>query len=79
MTMPLLIRAIDESAPPPRATVLELTCDGDHGLFAAEAQSFHGPSLIEQWSAAIDCGWKETRIGVRRVFLGPRCSGKKTA
>ena len=77
--MGLRIYCPDETARIPRPTVLELTCDGDHGLLPALSQRFdHPDGFVRQHAAAMQAGWRETFEQERgRVFLGPCCSGKR--
>ncbi len=65
--------------PVPRDVWLELACDADHGLFPPEPETFRQASYIEQYSAAMAAGWRETFDGGRRLFVGPCCSGKRVA
>jgi hypothetical protein len=65
----------DEAAAIPRAVVLELTCDGDHG-FLPPAQTFAQGGFISQHDAAMRAGWKEAQGPNGRLWMGPCCSGK---
>lgn len=68
----------DETAPYPRPTVLELTCDsGLGGLFGCTPQSFTGGGFIEQYAAAMRAGWLDRHTIDGRFFLCPSCSGKQ--
>lgn len=68
--MTLRIFSPDESAACPRPVVLELRCDGDHGLFPAPAARFERDGYIAQRAAATRDGWA---IG-GEVILCPECS-----
>jgi hypothetical protein len=62
----------DESAPPPRDVVFELSCDGEnHGLFPSAAV-FSGLDYVEFRKKARENGWKFTERG---AILGPCCRG----
>lgn len=69
--MGLSIRAVDESVPAPRATCLDLSCDGVHGLLPPACASFVAGGYIEQHRAAVKAGWRFQEGG--RV-LGPCCT-----
>ncbi len=76
--MGLRIFCTDEAAPYPRPVVLELVCDGDHGLFTPEAVLFdEADGFIAQHTTAMRAGWLETHDARGRIFLGPCCSGKR--
>ena len=61
---------------PPRA-ILELICDGDHGLLPAPAECFvHEGGAVEQYAEAMRAGWKEHNNSHGRLFFCPQCSGK---
>lgn len=72
MTVGLRLICPEPDAPIPRAVVLELTCDGDHGLFPMAATRFEGSGFIAQYSAAMRAGWLDRYDKV----LCPACSGK---
>jgi hypothetical protein len=70
--MSLRLFAPDPSAPIPRRVVLELRCDGDHGLFYPPQTVFDQHSFIAQYGAAMRAGWLDRQ----EVVLCPECSGK---
>ena len=65
------IFVLDESAPIPRQTVLELTCDGEHGLFGVETFRAETGDFVEQRHAATLAGWRVQESG---RILGPCCA-----
>jgi hypothetical protein len=67
---------LDESAPVPREMVLELTCDGDHGLFRPPPAIFSGPGWLNHYALA--AGWRTPSKGTERLWLCPQCSGPQT-
>src|SRR5258708_37799611 len=68
---------MSKGAPYPRPVVLELTCDGEHGLFEPTRQTFwHAAGFIAQHTAAMRAGWLERVIDGERHWFGPCCSGK---
>ena len=71
--MGLRLFAKDESAPIPRGVIMELRCDGDHGLFGAPMHRFEEDGYVAQNSAAMRAGWLDRGD----VILCPDCSGKK--
>lgn len=72
----LILDATREGPPWPVPTFIELTCDGDHGLFRAEPVRFDcDPWAATALSLATAAGWK---ITAGRA-LGPCCSGKTSA
>lgn len=78
--MGLRILCPDESAPFPRPVVLELTCDGDHGLFPPTPKRFeHRDGFVGEHADAMASGWLERQAPRGRIFLGPCCSGKGKA
>ena len=62
----------DPSAPIPRAVVLELRCDGDHGLFPPESAQFREDGFVSAYAKAMKEGWLDRSL----YWLGPCCSGK---
>jgi hypothetical protein len=62
----------EPSAPPPRRVMLELRCDGDHGLFPPEPGRFERDGFVAQYGAAMQAGWLDRQEAV----LCPDCSGK---
>lgn len=68
--MSLLIFA-DETSPPPRAVTVQITCDGEHGLFEAPVFCSRADYPAAR-SRATREGWAET--GGR--FLCPQCTGR---
>lgn len=67
----------DEKLPIPRPVTLELTCDGEHGLFPPDPQRFDGAGgFIAHHAAAMRAGWLERHDTGERQWLGPCCSGK---
>lgn len=64
----------DEDQAVPRDVVLELACDGEHGLFPPAPARFAGPGWLNDY--AMTAGWKTTFRDGERVWLGPCCSGK---
>lgn len=76
--MGLKIAAIDPKKKTyPIGTYLELACDEDHGFLDAPSQKFTKGGFIEQFSKAMDVGWKEKIHQSRgRIFICPGCSGK---
>ncbi len=70
--MSLRLFCPDDSLPPPRSVVLELRCDGDHGLFPPPAQRFEQDGYVAQNAAAMRAGWLDRG----QVILCPECSGK---
>lgn len=76
--MGLRIFCPDETAPLPRPVVLELACDGDHGMFGPPAPvRFEQDDFVKQHAAAMRAGWLETHDASGPIFLGPCCSGKR--
>ena len=76
--MPLRIFCTDSTLPYPLPVTLELTCDGDHGLFPPTPQRFDdADGFIAQHASAMAAGWLERVTDDGRVWLGPCCSGKK--
>jgi hypothetical protein len=71
--MSLRLFCSDETAPVPRAVVLEMRCDGDHGLFPPDAARFEQHGFIAQYAAAMKAGWLDRQDSV----LCPQCSGKQ--
>lgn len=80
--MGMRVTILREEPPYPRPTRLTLVCDGDRH---ARSLDLIGPLMqhfddiggfIDQYRSAMNAGWKDSRIGNRRVFLGPCCSGK---
>lgn len=74
--------ALDPKAPrgdfnAPLATMLTLTCDGDHGLFPVSEEFRHEDGYIRQYQFAMNAGWKDAQRKSGRVFFCPGCSGKK--
>jgi hypothetical protein len=67
----------DETLPLPWPVALELSCDGNHGLFPPAPQRFEGGGFITQHAAAMRAGWLERQDGERQ-WLCPCCSGKVT-
>ncbi len=56
-----------------------LTCDGAHDQAFQIVEEFRHPGgAIEQFSAAIRRGWKESQRSDKRAFFCPSCSGKKS-
>jgi len=75
--MGLRIFCLDESAPIPRDTILELTCDGNHGFFSIKPQRFdHPEGFIVQRHAATKIGWLEKTVNERRLFFCSNCRHK---
>jgi hypothetical protein len=76
--MGLRIFAEDPAGPLLRKTLLELVCDGDHGLFPATRARFEQENYVAQRSAATRLGWRAgaplTKGGMR--VRGPCCPGK---
>lgn len=70
--MGLRLFSPDPSGPIPRRVVLELTCDGDHGLFPPTVARFEQVGFMAQHAAAMKAGWLDRNESV----LGPCCSGK---
>ncbi len=70
--MPLRLFCPDETAPIPRAVVLELSCDGDHGLFPPAPVRFEQDGYIAKYAAAMKAGWLDRQD---KIFC-PECSGK---
>jgi hypothetical protein len=70
--MSLRLFCRDESAPIPRQVIMELSCDGDHGLFPPAPARFEQDGFIAQYAAAMKAGWLDRQD----VMLGPCCSGK---
>jgi hypothetical protein len=68
----LRLYVADPSQSPPRRVVLELRCDGDHGLFPAEPATFHEDGFIAQYAAAMQAGWLDRQD----AMFCPDCSGK---
>jgi hypothetical protein len=60
----------------PRKCYLKLTCDGSHGFFDNPTQRWESGDFIKDFGAAMAAGWKEVNRS-RRMFMCPRCSGKK--
>jgi hypothetical protein len=58
---------------PPRRVVLELHCDGDHGLFPADPGHFDLGGFVANYSAAMNAGWLDRYDSM----LCPDCSGKR--
>jgi hypothetical protein len=57
---------------------LELRCDGDHGLLPPAPALFDQDCIVQQLSAAMRAGWKETfNAAGEKCWLGPCCSKKK--
>jgi hypothetical protein len=76
--MGIQIHAPDENAPPPKGTVLVLTCDAEtDGLFPPARAVFKQDGFIEQHAAAMAAGWLERVTDNGRVFLCPDCSKKR--
>lgn len=70
--MSLRLFSPDPSQPIPRRVALELTCDGDHGLFPPEPARFDQAGFIAQYAAAMAAGWLDRQ----EFVLCPDCSGK---
>lgn len=67
------LRLFSETAGPPWPVpiIVEMTCDGEHGLFRPEPHRFPCPTVVYR------AGWKETSgAGGEKCWLGPCCSGK---
>ena len=77
--MGLRIYAVKPRGALPRKVVLELTCDGQHGFVPPTPQVFSSGGFVRQFSDAMSAGWKETFNHGERRFLGPCCSGKRSA
>lgn len=75
--MGLRITCPNEAISKPPRVILELTCDGDHGLLPVLECFVHEDGTIEQYSAAMRAGWKEHNNSHGRLFFCPQCSGKK--
>lgn len=66
------------SGEPFAVPTLELTCDGDHGLFPAVARFHHGDGFIGEHRLAMAAGWLERQGSQGRLWLCPECSRKAT-
>ena len=71
--MTLLLFCPDESQPIPRQVVMELRCDGDHGLFPPQPIRFERDGYIAQRKAATLDGW----VISAETVLCPECSRKR--
>ncbi len=74
----MLIRCVSEFDPLPRATVLVLTCDGEHDdLFPPVESIFIEDGFTAQHAMAMRHGWREAVSNSKgRQWFGPCCSGK---
>ena len=69
--------SIFEGAVPrfPLEIKMTLECDGGT-LLCGRQQLQHSDGFMGCYRTAMQCGWKDTNRGGRRVFLGPCCSRK---
>src|SRR5579862_7515522 len=67
--MSLRLLCPEPLAPIPRRIVLELRCDGDHGLFPPEPGRFDEDGFIASYSRAMQAGWLDRQDSV----LCPEC------
>lgn len=77
VAMGLRITCPNEAISEPPRVMLELICDGDHGLLPVPVECFiHECGAIEQYAAAMRAGWKEHSNSHGRLFFCPQCSSK---
>ena len=77
MGLPAPAQTSESTSDVEEAVILELTCDGDHGLLPVLECFVHEDGTIEQYAAAMRAGWKEHNNSHGRLFFCPQCSGKK--
>jgi hypothetical protein len=72
--MGLEIRAVDESEPVPKRTVLVLICDRASDCFCKRSEEFDHGGYIENMAVAKQAGWTERQSSSEgRIFVCASC------